>query len=63
MDAAEAFTHVAGGPEAQEWANALIAATQKYLDNPEGMRAGGRAAYAELLALDAAVERCEEAGG
>ena len=63
MDAAEAFTHVAGGPEAREWANALIAATQKYLDNPEGMLAGWLAAYAEFLALDAAVERCEEAGG
>ena len=48
--AAEAFTHVAGGPEAQEWANALIAATQEVPRQPRG-NAGGLAAYAELLPL------------
>ena len=65
-DAAEPFVYVASGqavsslldPGAQECTNVLIAATQKYLDNSEGMLA----AYTEMLALDAGVERCEEVG-
>lgn len=68
-DAAEVFIKIATDPEVlalldpemDSAATVLITATQKYVDNPEGLTAR-LVAEGVTVALDAAAEKCVEAG-